>query len=160
MATRKNASKTSKKVDIGGLADFKIGNKTKKNTQKVVKKTPMRVLVFAFVFLLVGIAVGGGAWWGVCRNDCFVLQGQEEVTLMLEESYADEGVKIVAFGKDESKEVEIETNLQTDAEGNFYSEEVGTFYILYKSTSFKYGKLFKVQKVRLVTFVEKSEGGE
>lgn len=160
MATRKNASKTSKKVDIGALADIKVSKKSKKNAQKVAKKTPMRVLVLAFVFLLVGIAVGGGAWWGVCRTDCFVLQGQEEVTLMLKESYADEGVKIVAFGKDVSTDVKIETNLQTDAEGHLFSEEVGTFYIIYKSNCFKYGKLFKVQKVRLVTFVEQSEGGE
>ena len=40
------------------------------------------------------------------------------------------------------------------------SNEVGTFYVKYSSNSIKYGKIFKVEKIKLVTFVEASEGGE
>ena len=112
------------------------------------------------IFLVVGILLGAGVWWLVCKDDCFELVGQEEVVLTLDEVYVDEGVRVVAFGKDESENITIETNLQMDENGNFSSGEVGTFYITYKSECFKYGTLFKVQKVRLVTFVEASEGGE
>ena len=160
MATRKKAQKTTQKVDVGALADIKFSNKSKKNAQKAAKHIGGKALVFALAFLLVGVAIGGGVWWGFCKNDCFMLLGQEEIVLTLEEKYSDDGVKIVAFGKDESKSVKVETNLQEDADGNFFSTEVGTFYIAYTSTCFKFGKLFKVQKVRLLTFVEASEGGE
>lgn len=162
MAVRKNASKTSKKasVDFSKLSDVRVDKKTKNATERVVKSTSAKVWLIAFVFLLIGVCLGVGAWWFVCRNDCFDLIGQENVVLTLEESYIDEGVKIVAFGKDESESFVIETNLKIDESGNFYSDEVGQFYIKYSSTNFKYGKLFKVEKVRIITFVEVSEGGE
>ena len=160
MATRKNARKTTKKVDLSGLSEFRVNSKTKKNAEKALKKTSAKVIAFALVTLLIGLLLGAGAWWIVCRNDCFALVGQETVSLTLEEKYVDEGVDIVAFGKDVKDSVTIETNLKCDSEGNLYSDEVGTFYIIYKSDCFKYGSIFKIQKVRIVTFVEASEGGE
>ena len=42
----------------------------------------------------------------------------------------------------------------------FTSNEEGTFYMIYKSSCFKYGQLFKVEKIRLISFVEASEPGE
>ena len=132
MATRKNARKTTKKVDLSGLSEFRVNSKTKKNAEKALKKTSAKVIAFALVTLLIGLLLGAGAWWIVCRNDCFALVGQETVSLTLEEKYVDEGVDIVAFGKDVKDSVTIETNLKCDSEGNLYSDEVGTFYIIYK----------------------------
>ena len=160
MATRKNAKKTTKKVDISGLSEFKVSAKTKQKAERTIKRTSLRMIAFAFLALFVGFVLGAGAWWFVCRNDCFEIVGQAEITLTVAEKYGDEGVEIVAFGNEESGSVTIETNMKRDDEGNFYSDEVGTFYIKYKSNCFKYGTLFKVQKVRLITFVEASEGGE
>ena len=105
--------------------------------------------------------IGGGIWWVVCRNDCFAIIGNDEIELTLDEKYEDFGVKVVAFGKRlKADEIAIETNLKVDINGRFYSDEVGTFYIKYSTSNFKYGKLFKVEKVRLITFVEPSEGGD
>ncbi len=73
--------------------------------------------------------------------------------------YVDEGVKVIAFGKDEAGSVVIETNLKQDENG-FYADEAGKFYIKYTSNCFKFGTLFKVQKIRLVEVVESSEGGQ
>ncbi len=93
--------------------------------------------------------------------DCFAIIGNDEIELTLDEKYEDFGVKVVAFGKRlKADEIAIETNLKVDINGRFYSDEVGTFYIKYSTSNFKYGKLFKVEKVRLITFVEPSEGGD
>ena len=161
MAVRKKATKTSKKAESGiSVSDIEVTSKTKKNAEKALKNAGAKVLLCVFIFLIVGIVVGAGAWWFVCKDDCFELIGNDEIVLTLDEEYVDDGVNIIAFGQDESDSVVIETNLSVNDAGNYYSDEIGTFYITYKSECFKYGKLFKVQKVRLVTFVEVSEGGE
>ena len=161
MAVRKKATKTSKKAESGiSVSDIEVSSKTKKNAEKALKNAGAKVLLCVFIFLIVGIVVGAGAWWFVCKDDCFELIGNDEIVLTLDEEYVDDGVNIIAFGQDESDSVVIVTNLSVNDAGNYYSDEIGTFYITYKSECFKYGKLFKVQKVRLVTFVEVSEGGE
>ena len=145
MATRRKAEKTSKKVELNAV----------ENSSKKTFKSAGFVVVLVFVL---GLILGAGAWWLVCRNDCFEINGSDQITLTLEESYEDDGVKIVAFGKNEQSSVVIETDLKQDDLGRFYAEEVGTYYIKYKSSCFKYGTLFKIEKIRLVTFVEVSEG--
>ncbi len=160
MAVKKKATKTTKRAELGIVLDEKVAKNGAKAVQKVGKNAGGKTILIVAIFLVVGILLGAGVWWLVCKDDCFELVGQEEVVLTLDEVYVDEGVRVVAFGKDESENITIETNLQMDENGNFSSGEVGTFYITYKSECFKYGTLFKVQKVRLVTFVEASEGGE
>lgn len=162
MATKKNASKTSSRaksnIDMSGV---KVSKKSQRDAEKALKNTSVKVLLFGLAFLIVGLLLGAGCWAIICRNDCFELVGNDEIELTLDEKYEDFGVKVVAFGKRlDAADIEIETNLKVDANGNFYSEEVGTFYIKYSTSNFKYGKLFKVEKVRLVTFVEPSEGGD
>ena len=76
------------------------------------------------------------------------------------ETYTDTGVKIISFGKDISSQAKVETNLLCDENGNYYATEIGTYYIKYTSQDIKFGKLFSIQKIRLITFVEQSEGGE
>lgn len=162
MATKKTASKTSKTADSGISfgSKKKLIKKDKNSAKKIAKRVGVKALLFALLFVFVGAGAGAGAYYAVCRNDCFEIVGAENVSLTLDESYDDEGVKIVAFGKDVKDSVNIETNLNVDADGKYSSTEVGTFYIKYTSSNFKYGKLFKIEKVRLITFVETSEGGE
>ena len=140
----------AKKVNFEKLKDVK--------TDK--KKPKSHILLFAVIFLIVGMVAGGLTTYFVCKNDTFELLGQESVSLTVGESYQDEGVKIIAFGKDESKSVSIKTELQKDENGNYTSSEEGKFYIIYTSTCFKFGKLFKIQKIRYIEFVSASEGGE
>ena len=54
----------------------------------------------------------------------------------------------------------MSTNLKKDIQGNYYAEEEGTYYITYTVDSLKYGSIFKIQKIRLITFVEPTEAGE
>jgi len=111
---------------------------------------------------LLAVGVVGG-YFGVqylSRNDCFNIVGAEEITLEIGESYLDEGVKVVAFGVEETDKVEIETNLKKDNDGKFYAQTEGTYYIKYTVNNIKYGSIFKVQKIRLIHFVEPTESEE
>lgn len=158
MAVRKTANKTSKKASSN--FEINLNKKTKSKAEKVVKKSGTKALALALVFLVLGVALGAGVGWVICRNDCFTLLGQEEVSIELGEKYIEDGVKIVAFGFEASDDFSIETNLKISESGIYFADEVGTYYIKYHSNHFKYDKLFKVEKVRLVHVVEASEGGE
>ena len=161
MATRKTASKQSKKATINFDWDTnKPNKKTTKKINKNLKKLSASAILVATILLVVG-AVGG--FFGLkvlMRNDCFALNGNDEITLELGKTYTDEGAKVVAFGKDEKDKVIIETNLTINEDGTYSADEVGTYYMVYKVENLKYGKLFKVQKIRLITFVEVSEGSD
>lgn len=151
----KKVSKQSKQAQLN--INFEIDGKQANKAKKSLKRTPMQTLIVAVVVLLVGALVGAGATYLLTRNDCFELVGEEEIECVAGETFADEGVKIVAFNKDESKNVKIETDLLRDENGLFYSDEIGTHYIIYTTNNFKYGKLFKIKKIRLVHIVEESD---
>ena len=160
MAERKSATKTSKRASINIPKAKKSKSKSNKNIQKNLKKTSFSALATAFIFLIVGACIGAGVWYVTCKNDCFMLLGRDELTLTLEESYTEQGVKIVAFGKDDSQNFTVETNLQVNPEGEYYATEEGTYYIKYKTTNVKYSTIFTIEKIRLITFVEPSEQEE
>lgn len=157
MATRKTASKSSSRAQLDLNLDEKQGKKSNKKIKKTLRKASAGAVLLACVLLVVG-AVGG--YFGVkflSRNDCFLLVGQDEITRTLDNPYEDLGVKAVSFGRDVSNKVKIETNLKQNAEGKYYADEVGTYYIIYKVEDIKYNSIFKVQKIRLINFVEASE---
>lgn len=160
MATRKTASKSSSRASLDLDIDSKQSKKTNKKINKTIKKASAGAIILAVVLLVVG-AVGG--YFGVkflTRNDCFEIVGKDELTLTLGENYADQSVKAISFGKDVSEKVEIETNLKQNEDGSYYADEVGTYYIVYKVNDIKYNSIFKVQKIRLLTFVEATEQEE
>lgn len=162
MATRKTASKTSKKATVDFNWDVG-GERNKKNSKKVnkqIKKLSFGAIMIAILVLAVGVAGGFVGVKLATKNDCFELYGKDEITLQIGEDYTDEGVKVVAFGKDDADKVKIETNLTKNEDGTFTSNEVGTFYITYTVDNFKYGTIFKIQKIRLITFVEEAEQDE
>ena len=159
MATIKSASKTSSRARLNVyLDDISVSKRTRKKATKELKKIDAKTWVIAILVLVIGVAIGIGAWFLTSKDDCFELIGADELTLTLEETYIEQGVKIISFNKDISEEVVIETNLEKDNDGNYYAEEIGTYYIKYSSTDLKYGKVFKIEKIRLITFVEPSEG--
>lgn len=168
MATKKTATKTTSKAKLN--IDFEEKNQSKKTKQsskraqkrveKSLKKVGFTAIILAVLFLIVGAGAGWVVTKIICKNDCFEMIGMDEISIEIGSSYVDQGVKIVAFGKDESESVSVETNLTKNADGSYTSNEEGTFYMIYKSSCFKYGQLFKVEKIRLISFVEASEPGE
>ena len=158
MATKKNAQTQTQRAKLGfDFEDVKISKKSKNKAKQKIKKVSASCWLFALLFLCIGIAAGIGAWMFTCKNDTFELVGKDEITCTLNELYSDPGIKAISFGKDISNDILIETNLNIDQNGNYYADEVGTYYIKYYSKDLKYGTIFKVEKIRLVTYVEASE---
>ena len=107
---------------------------------------------------ILATALGAGVCFLLGKNDNFDLVGNSELSFTLGETYMDEGVDIKEFGIDLSKKAIVETNLNTDANGAYYAPESGTYYVKYTVKSIKFGFVYPTQKVRLITFVEPSEG--
>lgn len=128
--------------------------------KKAVKGVGAKGWIVALLVLVIGIGVGLGSFFLICKNDNFELIGKDELIITTSEKYTDDGVKIIAFGKDISSDVMIDTDMKIDDDGNFYSDVIGTHYITYYTTELKYGSIFKVQKIRLITVVEASETEE
>lgn len=159
MAKRKTTSKVSKKVEV----NFELNKPSKKTTSKAKKKLKRLSAGVVFLAVLLLLVGGVGGYFGVkhiSKNDCFNIVGEDEITLELGESYIDEGVEVIAFGRNEEDKVEIETNLKCDKSGAYYAQTEGTYYIIYKVNNIKYGSIFKVQKIRLIHFVEPTESEE
>ncbi len=156
---KKTVRKSSSKVQAEFI--WGIGDKIEKSGGKKRKKA------FSFgMFLLILMFAASGAMGGfftaktLMKNDCFILNGKDEITLQIGEKYTDEGAKVIAFGKDDSGKIKTETNMKRNNDGTYYSNEEGTFYIKYTINNLKYGTIFKVQKIRLITFVEGTEQEE
>lgn len=162
MATKRTISKTSKKstVNFNWNNTNKSNKNSKEQTEKQLKKLNFTAVSIAFVFLVIGALGGFLTIKIVTKNDCFELVGKDEITLRLGENYEDLGAKIITFGSDDSSKVKIETNLTKNEDGTYTASEEGTYYITYTVDNFKYGKLFKVQKIRLISFVEATEQEE
>ena len=159
-ATRRTKSKNTIRV----TDDVSIKVKRKRGRKK---KLGVKAILIILLVTIIGAGIGVGACYFVGRNDCFEIIGNDEITLTLRgadeteydetNSYIDEGVKVISLGKDISKNVVIETNLTLTDDGKYVADEVGTYYIIYKTNDIKYGKIFTVQRIRLITFVESEE---
>ena len=160
MATKKSASKSSSRASFNFniFGNKKKNKQTEKQVEKTIKKSSSKTLITSLFLILLGLAIGIGAYFLICKNDTFEIIGSDEIILTLNDAYEEYGVKAIEFGKDISANVKTETNMTLDENGK--SSEVGTFYVKYTIDSIKYGKIFKIEKVRLITFVEASEGGE
>lgn len=160
MAIKKTATKTKSRAQLNIDINTKTSKRNAKKINKKLKKASP-VTIFVAVMLLIIGAVGGYFSCSILtKNDCFNIIGKDEITLELGENYKDEGVEVVAFGKNDVSKVVIETNLRKNEDGSYSADEIGTYYIVYKVNNLKYGSLFKVQKIRLITFVEASEDDE
>lgn len=145
-------STTQKTVKRAGVAAASVG------AVKAAKKMSGKSFVVVFVCFILALAVGVGVCFFLGRNDKFDFIGNEELSLTLNETYADEGVEIKEFGLDISKKATVKTNLKQNEKGEYYAEETGTYYMIYSVKSLKFGLIYPTQKIRLITFVEPSEG--
>ncbi len=157
------ATRSTKKNEIPITDDYSIKIKRKPGRKK---KLGFSGILTIILVAILGAGVGAGACYYLGRNDCFELIGQEELTLTLpidgktadeNNCYIDQGVKIISFGRDISNEVIIETDLKKNEDGSFTADEIGTYYIKYTVDDIKYGKIFTIQRIRLITFVEAEE---
>ena len=175
MATKKTATKTSSRAKLNVPAKKTSSSAGKKSTSAkrktaaivgsaaavsaaaTVKNLKGKNLLAVILSCIIGIAAGIAAFFVISSNDTFEIIGSEQVTVFIGDEYIDEGVKIIEFGKDLSDKATLDSNLVLI---NGKTAELGTFYVKYSADTVKYGKLFKIEKIRLINVVEISEGGE
>lgn len=166
---RKSAKIESKRAGLN-MPENVNTKTTRKYTKKATKTLKKANILICLLLLVVGIGVGVGSFFIISKNDCFTLLGEQEITVemtlnsdetLLTGTFTDNSkVKIIEFGKDISNEVIIETDMKQNSDGSYSVNEEGTYYIKYKVNSIKYGKLFKIEKIRLISFVEPSVSEE
>lgn len=166
MAKDAKKVQTKAKINWGWDAPENRNGKATRSTKKVnrkIKKLGFKAILIILLVTIIGGTIGAGVCWFLTLDDCFTIIGNDEITLTLREegemigidnSYHDEGAYVVSFGKNVSNKVYVETNLKQYENGNYYADEIGTYYIIYKVNDIKYGKIFTVERIRLITFVE------
>ena len=163
----KSARIESERASVNLNKDFISYKNTKKNQNKVKSYVKNVNIFVALLIFIVMLAIGIGAYFIVSRNDCFELIGAKEIFIELNENedksdfittfFEDSGVKIIEFGKDISNNVKIQTNMKQAGNNKYEVDKLGTYYIKYSVDSIKYGKIFTIEKIRLINFVEPSE---
>ena len=122
----------------------------KRQVKKAIKKTPKSILICLILFLILGFAIGYTSILMFSKNDKFEINGEKHITLNLNEEYKEQGAKAIAFGQDVTKNIEIESNLDTSSEG-----EYAIIYTV--KSSFKYKD---IQRVRYVTVINGGQNNE
>lgn len=162
---RKSAKVESERasLNIGAGSNTSSKRKYTKKATSAIKKANIFVCV---LILIVSVGLGALGYFVVSKNDCFTLVGEQEITIVMDVleneteilgTFVDEDkVKIVEFGKDISSEVIIETDMTQNEDGSYSVKEEGTYYIKYSVDSIKYGKIFTVEKIRLISFIAPS----
>ncbi len=123
----------------------KTSNKSNITAKKVNKKlskfTTTTKIICVFLFVL---AVFGGVFttYYLTKDDAFTLIGGTEITLSVGDEYIEQGVKIIAFGKDISNEVIITGTVNTNVADEYVLKyTVNNFrfknYTLYKKITVK-----------------------
>lgn len=163
----KSAKIESKKAGVNVSKNFIPYKNSKKNENKIKSYAKTANVFVALLIFIITVGIGVGAYFVVSRNDCFTLNGSQEISVTMQATangsgfvgeFTDEfGVKVIEFGKDISNKVEIQTNMIKVSGNKYKATEVGTYYIKYSVNSIKYGKIFTIEKIRLINFVEPSE---
>ena len=121
----------------------KIKNKIKSE----VKKTHAGTIAIVLLVFILAAAGGVGVSYYLTQNDCFVLNGEKEIFLDLNEAYVEEGATVISLGQDLSSKVKIEGEVNTSVEGEYV--------LRYTVESIKYGNY---QLIRIVTVRGETNG--
>ena len=123
--------------------------RARRTAEKAVKKTHKLTLSLAVLFLVIGLAAGPSAAWGLTRGDRFVLVGDKQITLALGQAYEEQGAEIVSFGRDISDKAVISGDT-VDV------NKAGVYQVVYTVKDLRWGSY---QLVRTVTVGAAAEGG-
>ena len=123
-------------------------NKLKKSLKKI---SPLTIFLIV-LFLALGIGAGWFTMSTICKNDAVELLGTKEIVLTVgtgTHTYTDEGIKAIAFGKDISSTVKIESNIGEPVNGVFTIDLTteGDYYIKYTISHFKFGEVVKYRTI-------------
>ena len=138
-------------------AKKKIKKKAKQKAKSKAKKVARGIHTASYIIWALALILGivAGILYGMfaCRKDCFELNGPKNFDFEVGEAleYVDPKVKIIEFGRDISDRVEIETNMQENANGTYTvdTSEPGVYYIKYTVDSVRYGEVCRIRTITI-----------
>ena len=100
------------------------------------------------LYLIVGVLFGYAASYVVTRNDCFVINGSKEIVIDVNDTYVDQGVKVVEFGKDITDDVIVTIYDENDEEVEIIdTTKEGEYTIIYSIDSNKWDDYKLIRRV-------------
>lgn len=140
---------------IGNAVKDHAVRKTKRTVKRKAKAKVKRIHPLSFVVWILVLAAGLGAGMGactlLCMNDRFVLNGDVEMTVPVQEGkvyeYTDRGATVISFGRDRSDEVKVSTNMeQLDPDTySFDASKEGVYYMIYTIEDERFGQIRRVR---------------
>lgn len=128
--------------------------------QKQIKKLPVISKICIIILFIVGVALSIGICYLVCRNDQFEIIGKKNITLNVNDSYTDLGVKAVGFGFDMQNQVTIEVYKDGKKLVNGLEEidtsKSCTYQIVYKLSNFRFRDAQIIRTINVITPVEEA----
>ena len=127
--------------------------KKKSTLEKHAGKVAKKIGAFS-LFLIAALFIFGGVGGYLVanvmtKNDTFQLVGEKVVTLQQGQTYQDEGVLVISFGKKVSNEkVTVENNIDYD--------KAGQYYIKYSVDNIRYKGVYRYRTI----VIEEVQTGE
>ena len=158
----KKAVSNSSKSSSGGKGTNKNAYFAEQ-AEKSAKRLPnIAKLIIAFFFIM-GTVASFFVLQFVCKNDCFEINGRKSISLSINETYTDEGVKIVAFGKDISSEANItiyKGNEVVESFDQIDTSQEGVYQIMYTTSSFRFKDVKLIRTITIVSNETEDYEGE
>lgn len=158
MATKRSDSVFDRLADQGE-------RKVRRKAKSKIKKLHPATKVLAVLFLIIGIAAGAAACIFMSQNDRFELKGDIAFSIDqgAEFTYTEQGVEAVCFGRDVSGKLQVETDLEQDADGNYIipTDKEGVYTITYTVDAYKFtmGQNGVIKRIRTFTVSAAEEDG-
>ena len=115
-----------------------------------IRKTPKSILICIMTFLVLGFIIGYSSILILSKNDSFEINGDKTITLNINDEYKEQGAKAIEFGIDLSKNIQIESNLDTSNEGEYV--------VIYTvKSSFKYKNIKRVRYINVINGGDNNE---
>ena len=152
----KNFGKITKSTKSNKPSSTK-NNTTSSYAEKTYKKLPAISKIIIAFFFIAGVIASFFVCKIICKNDCFEINGKKSVSILVNDEYIDEGVKVITFGFDATSKVTIEVyenNTKLNGLEDIDTSKETTYQIVYKVSSIRFKD---VQLIRTVTVVPVEE---
>lgn len=139
----------------------KLSKSSQRKIQKQIKKLPaMTKFIAVVVFLIAAIGTFGFSHM-LQKNDRFELIGEKIITMNVNGNYTepelDKAIECISFGRNVINTVSIDKEETTYNPSESPLKE-GTYYIVYKTSDFKYSSIVRMRTI-IVNLVEPNEDG-
>lgn len=139
----------------------KVNKKVQKKVEKYIKKLPNVTKVIAVITFLISLVGTFTVSIVLQKNDRFELIGDKVVNINVGGTYVEpnleNAIECVSFGRNVINSVAIDLDEST-YDSNTSSLKEGTYYIVYKTSDFKYSSITRIRTI-IVNEIDVNEDG-